>query len=69
MLSQCMDVTLSDQYTLPSNITCMETAGQPPTNTTSSPPPTSTKSSGAISVTSNWFLGLSLAGMLVAGFA
>jgi len=67
ILYQCMDVTLSDQVTTPSNITCSEVAGQPPSNTSSiSPSPTSTKSSsgGIIPATSNGLLGLSFATIL-----
>jgi len=69
ILYQCMDVTLSDQVTIPSNITCSELAGQPPSNTTSSISPytTTTKSpsSGVVSAARNGLLG-SLAAVLAA---
>jgi len=80
-LYQCMDVTLSDQYTIPSNIACANPQGQPPSSSgsgspsstqgTASPTSTGTSSSGggAISAVVDGLLGLGLAGVLAAVLA
>jgi len=74
-LYQCMDLTLNDQYTIPSDITCTNPQGQPPSSSgsgspsstqgTASPTSTGTSSGGGVdSAAVNGLLGLSLAGIL-----
>jgi len=70
-LYQCMDVTLSENVTVPSNLACASPQGQPPSNQSGSPTssgsPSSTGSStggGPALAAVNGVLGLSLAGML-----
>ncbi|KAF9643652.1 hypothetical protein BDM02DRAFT_3123125 [Thelephora ganbajun] len=69
-LYQCMDVTLDDQYNIPSDVSanCTKPQGQPPSSSSSnnSGYPTGTGSSGGavISTAVNGLLGLGLAGVL-----
>ena len=68
---QCMDVTLNENFTIPSDISCANLQGQPPSNQSGSPTssgtPSSTGSSsgdGPVLAAVNGLLGLSLAGIL-----
>ena len=65
---QCMDLTLDANYTIPSNITCTNPQGAPPSSngTGTTPPATPSSKGGAISVDVNGLLGLGLAGVLAA---
>jgi len=73
-----MDVTLDDQYRIPTDITCADPQGQPPSNSsTSSGSPSSTQGTasptstgstssggGVITTAVDGLLGLGLAGVL-----
>jgi len=74
-LYQCMDVTLDDQFTIPTDVSCANPQGSPPTSGSSTPvktgtgtsSPTSTGSpsgGGALSTAVNTFLVLILASVL-----
>ncbi|KAF9643645.1 hypothetical protein BDM02DRAFT_3123116 [Thelephora ganbajun] len=47
-LYQCMDVTLDDQYRIPTDVRCANPQGQPPSNSSSSPSSTQSGSSSLV---------------------